>query len=63
MSREPRIESMWPWVVRFTGLAIAIYETVVERVDRPSLLMLAGAMVLGPEFVRFTKRNGNGDGK
>lgn len=54
---------MWPWVVRFTGLAIAIYETVVERVDRPSLLMLAGAMVLGPEFVRFTKRNGNGDGK
>jgi hypothetical protein len=32
-------------IVRWVGLAIAIYETVVERVDRPSLLILAGGMM------------------
>jgi hypothetical protein len=37
----------FPAAVRYTGLAIAIYETLVEHVDRPALLGLAGSMMLG----------------
>jgi hypothetical protein len=32
-------------VVRYAGLAIALYETLVEKVDRPSLLILAAGMM------------------
>lgn len=35
----------FPQVVRYVGLAIAIYETVVEHADRPSLLILAAGMM------------------
>ena len=37
----------FPTVVRYCGLAIAIYETVDEKTDRPALLALAGSMMLG----------------
>jgi len=46
---------MWPWIVRFTGIAIAIYETVFEHADRPSLLLLAAAMIGLPEFVKWNR--------
>jgi hypothetical protein len=39
------LDRIWPVVVRYTGLAIAIYETVVEKLDRPSLLILAAGMM------------------
>jgi hypothetical protein len=32
-------------IVRIVGLGIAIYETVYEKVDRPSLLILAAGMM------------------
>jgi len=40
-----RLDSAWPHIVRYTGLAIVLYETVFERVDRPSLLLLAAGMI------------------
>jgi hypothetical protein len=43
--RRSRLELAWPWVLRVTGLGIIVYETVVERLDRPSLLMVAVALI------------------
>lgn len=44
----PPVALRWfPAAVRYTGLAIAVYETLVEQVDRPALLGLAGSMMLG----------------
>ncbi len=59
--RNP-LESAWPWIVRMTGIAIAIYETVVEHIDRPTLLLLAAAMIGLPEFIRIDRGRG-GDQK
>lgn len=52
----------WRWVVRGCGIGIIVYETAFENTDRPSLLLLAGAMIFGPEFIRIM-RGGNGGGK
>lgn len=42
-----RALSAFPAVVRYAGLAIALYETLGEQSDRPALLGLAGSMMLG----------------
>jgi len=44
---EPWLTRHFPTIVRYTGLAIAIYETLIEHADRPALLALAGSMMLG----------------
>lgn len=37
----------YPAVVRYVGVLIAIYETIIEDLDRPALLTLAGTMMVG----------------
>lgn len=44
-------EVIWPRVVQVCGLCIAIWETIVDQVDRPSLLILAAGM-MGLDYVR-----------
>ena len=44
---QPFLLRIFPVVVRYTGLAIALYETLVENVDRPALLALSGTMMTG----------------
>lgn len=44
-------DNTWPKVVKIAGLAIAIWETVVDKTDRPSLLILAAGM-MGLDYVR-----------
>jgi hypothetical protein len=48
-------------VIRWAGLGIAIYETVVERIDRPSLLFLAGGMMGLHEILKAQNGKKNGD--
>ncbi len=38
-------ERLWLWLVRITGLGIAIWETVIDMADRPALLLLAAGMM------------------
>lgn len=39
------MERAWPWIVRFGGLSGAMYEVFVDKLDRPALLALLGAMM------------------
>jgi hypothetical protein len=36
---------IFPVIVKYTGLAIAVWETAIDHVDRPSLLLLAAGMM------------------
>lgn len=55
-------DKIWPRIVQVAGLGIAIYETVVERVDRPSLLLLAAGMIGIDKIHRAAKKlSKNGD--
>lgn len=42
----------WAQIVRMAGLAIVIYETLFENLDRPSLLIIAGGMMGLPEILK-----------
>lgn len=42
---------IWPWVVRFAGLAVVGYETLFERGDKPALILAALAMMAGIDTV------------
>lgn len=44
-SRKNKPKLTFPKIVQWVGLGIAIYETLIEHVDRPSLLILAAAMM------------------
>ncbi len=35
----------WTEIIRVAGLGIILYETIFERADRPSLLILAAGMI------------------
>lgn len=48
-------EKIWPWIVRVTGIGIAVYETLFEHVDRPTLLLLAAAMIGLPSFINIDR--------
>jgi hypothetical protein len=41
----------FPVVVRYTGVGIALWETLGENLDRPSLLVLAAGMMGLPEVL------------
>jgi hypothetical protein len=45
--------------VRITGIAIAVYETVFENVDRPTLLLLAAAMIGLPSLISLDRDRGD----
>jgi hypothetical protein len=57
------LDYLWPWIVRFVGLGIAVYETIVENSDRPSLLVLSAGMIGLPEFVRLIPHGKNAPAK
>ena len=49
----------WRHIVRAAGLAALTYEVVVDQVDRPSLMIVIGSMILGVEmFHRDRESNG-----
>jgi hypothetical protein len=46
---------IWPWVVRFAGLAMIVDQAVLQKADRPyligaALLMMAGVDALAAYF-------------
>jgi hypothetical protein len=51
---------MWPWIVRFGGLGLLLYETIFEHTDRPTLLLVAAAMIGLPEFIKIDRNRRNG---
>lgn len=51
------LEVSWPWIIRFAGLGIALYETLATNIDRPSLLVLAAAMIGLPEFINIGRKD------
>lgn len=51
----------FPDIVRYVGLGIAVYETVIEKVDRPSLLILAAGM-MGLKNILEAQSGGKGEG-
>lgn len=53
--RRSRLERAWPWVLRFSGLAIGLWSTVVDRLDRPSALMFALALLGIDGFVHLER--------
>ncbi len=46
-----RLRVTWLHVTRAVGLAGLAYEVVVDKVDRPSVMIVLGAMILGTESV------------
>lgn len=58
-SLHDSLDLWWPTVIRYAGLGIVIYETIWDKVDRPSLLVLAAGMMGLKEVVKFAK-NGQG---
>lgn len=44
-TKNGRFRLSFGQLVRWAGLGIAIYETLIEHVDRPSLLILAAGMM------------------
>ena len=57
---QARRRSYWPkdekslrnWLIFVAGLGIAVYETLIEQVDRPWLLALAASMLGLPVLLR-----------
>ncbi len=49
----------WLHVTRLLGLAGLAYEVVVDQTDKPSVMIVLGAMILGTESVAriFGRRN------
>lgn len=52
---EAIAEKTWPWVLRFIGLGIVLWQLLVDQVDRPYMLLLAGGL-LGLEQVTKIQR-------
>jgi hypothetical protein len=50
-------------VLFVTGLAGVVYETVITKVDRPTLLLLFAAMIGLPTFLRGDEVHQDGRGK
>lgn len=50
------MEQSWPWIIRFFGLGLILFETLGEQIDRPYLLALAAGMVGLPELVKWDQR-------
>ena len=44
-------ELTWLHFTRLVGVSVLIYEVVVDQVDRPSLMVVIGAMILGTETI------------
>ena len=56
-------ERTWLWLVRTCGLGIAIWETVVDKADRPALLLLAAGMMGLKTVIDYGRKNGGPNGK
>lgn len=50
MSTWEVADKLWPWMLRLLGVSIVLWQLLVDQVDRPYLLLLAGGM-LGLEQV------------
>ncbi len=46
----------WLYVTRALGIAGLIWETVFDKVDKPSVMIVLGAMVLGTEGLSLGRR-------
>ena len=58
-SRGPKPDSWQVWfsrLVQVAGLGIVFYETLAEQVDRPWLLLVAVAMMVGGLGLQFIVR-------
>lgn len=42
----------WKYFTRLLGVAALIYEVVVEKADKPALMVVVGSMVVGTEAIQ-----------
>lgn len=45
-------DRLWPRVLRVTGLGLALYEVLVDRMAHPEVLLLAGPMMGLPSLFK-----------
>jgi hypothetical protein len=55
-SHKFSLHDAWPWIIRFVGITIVLWETILEHADRPSLLLLAAGMIGLPEVLRLERK-------
>lgn len=54
------LEKYWPDIIRALGVVIALWQLLIDQVDRPYLLAFAGGCIGLKEVKRWQdKRNGN----
>ena len=58
---EAELLLWWPWIVRFTGLGVFLYEVVGQSVERPSILVLVAAMIGLPELITLGRSSATKD--
>lgn len=63
MKRPTRhdFDSSFPTVVRYVGLGIMIYATLIDKIERPSLLVAATGMILFKTVLDGKDKNGDDD--
>lgn len=55
--RRQQLDDWFPTIVRYAGVALAIYTAIVHQFDRPSLAILAAGMI-GFKTIWGAKNNG-----
>jgi len=53
-------DALWKWMLRIAGLAGIAWETLVEKNDRPELLIVFAAMVGLDRVLQWDARRRNG---
>lgn len=59
--RGPRGKALRDWLIFTAGMLGIVYETVVEKADRPTLIILFASMVGLPAFLRGDELFGRKD--
>jgi len=44
--RRQALDDLFPTLVRYVGLGVMVYETLVDKVERPHLIVAATGMIL-----------------
>lgn len=50
----------WVYFTRLVGIAALGYEVLIDKVDKPSVMIVVGAMILGTEGLALGRRKPNG---
>jgi hypothetical protein len=54
--RPSLLEACWPWFLRFTGVAIGVWQSVFQGFERPSVLIFAAGLITAPEVYHWERK-------